>query len=310
MKHFSVQLLLPVLVALPACAERVDNVLAQLVPDNSVTLIGMRMEQLKATPMFQKLIAQQKLPQLDQFERESGFNPLRDVRDVLLANNGRQTILLARGSFHLKLPPTANKFNYHGFVVISNRSRVRPPSAKQSDTTNESGFCLLDSTLAVAGPLPALEAALDQYKSGNGNNAAALLARARTIPENFQLWGVTTGTGNFISQNLPPASPGGVGFAPMFRTLQNIIFEADLRSGLKGFAEGFCGTAQEAKKVSDALRGIVAMGRLNTPDNQPELLRLWDGMKVELADRKVTLTVDISQDLIDQLVKVMQNPPH
>ena len=33
-------------------------------------------------------------------------------------------------------------------------------------------------------------------------------------------------------------------------------------------------------------------------------------MKVELADKKVTLNVDISQDLIDQLVKLMQNPPH
>ena len=158
--------------------------------------------------------------------------------------------------------------------------------------------------------MPALEAALDQYKSGNRNNAPALLARARAIPENFQLWGVTTGTGNFISQNLPSAGPAGAGFASLFHSLQNVSFEADLRSGLKGTAEGLCGSPADAKKVSDALRGMVGMGRLNTPDNQPDLLRLWDGMKVELADKKVTLNVDISQDLIDQLVKLMQNPPH
>ena len=115
-----------------------------------------------------------------------------------------------------------------------------------------------------------LEAALDQYKSGNRNNAAALLARARAIPENYQLWGVTTGNGNFISENMPSAGPGGAGFAPLFRSLQNVLFEADLRSGLKGIAEGLCGSPQDAKKLSDALRGMVGMGRLNTPENQPE----------------------------------------
>jgi len=59
---------LAIALAVPlAAAERVDNVLAQMVPDNSVTLVGMRMEQLKSTPLFQKLIAQEKLPQLDDF---------------------------------------------------------------------------------------------------------------------------------------------------------------------------------------------------------------------------------------------------
>src|ERR1700692_4173267 len=90
------------LCAFPAlAAERGDNVLARMVPDNSITLIGMRMEQLKSTPLFQKMVAQQKLPQLDDFARESGFDPRRDVRDLLLASNGKLTVLLARGTFHL-----------------------------------------------------------------------------------------------------------------------------------------------------------------------------------------------------------------
>jgi hypothetical protein len=280
-------------------AERVDNVLAQMVPDQSLALIGMRMEQLKSTPMFQKLLAQQKLPQLDDFARESGFDPRRDVRDLLLASNGKQTVLLARGSFHVKVPATAKKFNYHGYIVVSNAG----PQQHEGG-----GFCILDSTLAAAGPLPALEAALDQYKSGTRNNAAGLLGRARAIAENYQFWGVTSGSGNLISENLPGAS-GGPDFAKIFRTLQNTLFELDLRSGLKGLAEGYCVSAQDAKTMSDATRGMVGMGRLSTPENQPDLLRLWDGIKVEQAERKVTLTVDIGQDLVDQLLKLVNRKP-
>jgi hypothetical protein len=244
------------------------------------------------------------------------------VRDVLLASDGKQTVLLARGNFHLTLPPSVKKFNYHGFVIVSNTypatMDAAPPREKSGATHASkagSGFCLLDSTLAAAGPLPILEAALDQYKSGNRNNATALLTRARAISEQYQFWGLTTGTGNFISENLPQAGSGqnGPDFARVFRSLQNISMVADLSKGLKGSAEGYCGSEQDAKTLSDALRGGVGMGRLNTPDNKPELLRLWDGIKVELAGKKVALNVDISQDLIDQLVDLVQHPqsnPH
>lgn len=282
-------------------AERVDNVLAQMVPADSVGLIGMRMEQLKSTPLFQKLVAQEKIPQLDEFARESGFDPRRDVRDLLFASTGKQTVLLARGTFHLNalLTDKAKKFSYHGYVIVSTGGSSAIPQAGRG------GFCVLDSTLAAAGPLPALEAALDQYKSGNRNNAAALLARARSIPENYQIWGITAGSANLISENIPGTS-GVPEFGRILQSLQNTLFESDLRNGLKGMAEGYCASARDAKTLADAARGMVGMARLKTPEDQPELLRVWDGIQVAQADRKLTLTVDVGQDLVDQLLKLIQ----
>lgn len=272
--------------------ERVDNVLAQMVPETSQTLIGMRMEQLKTTPLYQKMLAEQKLGQLNDFARETGFDPRRDVRDLLLAFAGQRAVLLARGTFHITPQAKLKKSVYHGFEIWSN---------------NDSGFCVLDSTLAAAGPLPALHAALDQYKSGNRNNAKTLLARARTVPDNYQIWGVAAGNSNFITENIPGTGKGP-DFGRILQSLQNTLFEADLRKGLNAIAEGWCGTAADAKSLSDTVRGAVGMGRLNTPENQPELLRLWDGIKVEQQDRKIVLTVDIAQDLIDQLLKLLQTP--
>lgn len=274
-------------------AERVDNVLAQMVPDTATTLVGMRMEQLKATPLFQKMVSQQQLSQLDEFARESGFDPRRDVRDLLIAVTGKDQVLLARGNFHVTVPASWTKVNYHGYVVILN-----------GGPQSHGGFAILDSTLAVAGPLDGVHLALDQYKSGKRNNASALLTRARAIPDNFQFWAVTTGGGNLFAGNMPGAS-GGLDFGRLLRSLQNTVFEADLRNGLKGMLEGECTSAQDAKSLADAARGMVGMGRLNTPENQPDLLRLWDGIKVVQNDQKVTVTADIGQDLIDQLSKVM-----
>src|SRR4029077_5480141 len=129
------------------------------------------------------------------------------------------------------LPPNVKKVNYHGYVVnVNNASHGF-----------ESGFCILDPTLAVAGPLPGVEAALDQYKSGKQEKVGALLDRARTIPENYQVWGGSVGVSTFITDNAPPAA-NGLDIGRIFRSLQNTVFEFDLRSGLKGLAEGNCTT--------------------------------------------------------------------
>jgi hypothetical protein len=276
-----------------AHGERVDNVLAQMVPNNTTWLIGMRMEQLKTTPLFQKLVAQRKIPQLDMFAGQTGFDPRRDVRDLMFASSGKQSVLLARGTFPLNALAQAKRFSYHGYMILS-----------KDGPQGTGGFCVLDSTLAAAGPLPALEAALDQYKSGNRKNAAVLLARARSIPENYQIWGVTAGNSNYISENIPGSS-GAPDLGRIFRSLQDTFFEADLRNGLKALAEGYCGSAQDAKSLSDAARGMIGMARLKTPENQPELLRVWDGVKVVQVDRKITLTVDVGQDLIDELLRLI-----
>src|SRR5580693_4386645 len=88
-------------------APRVDNVLLRMVPPGSTSLVGAHMDQLEASDLYQKLIAQQKLPQLDQFARDTGFDPRRDVREILLVTGPSGTVVLARGKFNLKQDPTA-----------------------------------------------------------------------------------------------------------------------------------------------------------------------------------------------------------
>lgn len=272
-------------------AERVDNVLALMVPNATRTLVGMRMEQLKATPLFQKMIAQQKLPQLDQFAKDTGFDPRRDVRDLLLASTGGDSVLLARGNFHIANKGPFKKSNYHGYEIWTNE---------------KAGFCILDRTLAAAGPIPILQAALDQYKLRSRDNAAELLTRARAIPESYQIWVLTSGAANYVAEKMP--KPGnGVDVARILQSLGDVQIEADFRSGLNAIAEGWCASPQDAKNLGDVVRGAVGLGRLKTPENQPDLLRLWDGIKVEQHERKVTITTTIGQDLIDELLKLFES---
>ena len=74
-------------------------------------LSGIRMEAVRATPLYRKMLAQKALPQLDDFARQTGFDPRRDVRELLIASNGNDVLMAARGTFNLRAirgrPPRA-----------------------------------------------------------------------------------------------------------------------------------------------------------------------------------------------------------
>ena len=132
-----------------------DPVLARMVPPGSVSLLGVRMDQIKSTPLYEKMIAARKLPDLDRFARETGFDPRRDVREMLVASNGTQgdSVVVARGTFS-KVADLGNLTTFkHGIYVI------------HGDKDQRAGYCLLDGTTAAAGPLPGLYAALDHWHS-------------------------------------------------------------------------------------------------------------------------------------------------
>src|SRR4051812_40024380 len=76
---------------------RIDNVLVRMVPPGATTLVGARLDQIRPTAFYQQLIEQQKLPQVDAFARETGFDPRRDVREVLYASVPGGSLVLARG---------------------------------------------------------------------------------------------------------------------------------------------------------------------------------------------------------------------
>ncbi len=282
-------------------AERVDNVLVQLVPPDSVSLFGARMQQLKATPLFRQLLAQQKLTELDRFTMETGFDPRRDVRDLLIAwgNSTGSSVLLARGTFHLSPDALAkvkdaHRSQYRGYTIWSSGS-------------DEAGFCIMDPTLAIAGSVSSLRRSLDQYQSSHKTTAASLLERAYAVPAEEQIWAVSIGGADFLAEHFP-ALGGAANFSQILRGLENTSFQADLSKGFQGTVQGTCRTSADAKNLSDAARGLIGFGRLNVPDNHPEMLQLWDGIQVQQDQKQIHISANIPQDLVNKLAALMTLP--
>src|SRR2546425_7539514 len=165
---------------------RVDARLAAFIPADTVMLAGARMDEIRGTSLYQKLRAQKRLSELDDLAKRTGFDPRKDVSELLLASNGKNTVTIARGRFH-PTDPDATKVVYKGYTLYVH---------------GEGAYALIDDATALAGTQPAIRAAIDQYKIG-GRSAAGTsrLAPGRSIQGPDQGWGVANG-----GEKLLPAS--------------------------------------------------------------------------------------------------------
>ncbi|MGH9659953.1 MAG: hypothetical protein ACRD96_15495, partial [Bryobacteraceae bacterium] len=130
--------------------------------------------------------------------------------------------------------------------------------------------------------------------------ATGLVDRARALPASAHVWAVSSG---FAGGPAMPEAGNLANLGRIFRAIENFTLHADLRDGVAGTLNGQCKTELDAKNLSDAVRGLVGMGRLSVPENQPELLRLYDGIKVDQQQRSVIVNVLIAQALVDQFLK-------
>src|SRR5437899_5788523 len=185
-------------------SSRVDPALAALVPSDTIMVSGAHMAELRSTSLYQKLIAQQRLSELDDFAKQTGFDPRRDVQDLLAASNGVDTVVLARGSFKVQPPSGVKKSTYKGATIYG--------------VSAEGAYAILDSSTAVAGVERAVRKAIDQKQSGHPG-AAALLNRAGALQGTGQIWFVSSGWGTLPDKL---SSQGGnlSNFGRLFRSVE------------------------------------------------------------------------------------------
>jgi hypothetical protein len=148
---------------------------------------------------------------------------------------------------------------------------------------------------------------IDQKQSGQ-RGATALLDRARNLPGAGQIWLVSNGWGT-LPADLSQQDGNVANLARFMQSIERATAIADLRSGLVGNITGECKSEQDAKSLGDAARGMVGLGRLNVPENRPELLRLFDGIRVEQKQRSIQVNVNISADLIDRMIQMNDAAP-
>jgi hypothetical protein len=290
----STRIVLCALLILSACdrkspaGPKIDPALSTLIPDDTTLLVGTRLEALERTPVYQKYLADRKFPQVEDFAKQTGLDPKKDLWELLFISNGKDKILLGRGKFANEMEPRlekegAKRFGYKGYTLVGDE---------------KTAVVFFSSSTAALGPTGSLRYLLDQRGASKGP-PPALAAQLKDIPSDAQFWAAYAG------------GPVDLGFEGNLANVSKLVSSIqtgsvyfDLRTGLNGVAAGDCSTDQSAEEVQGALKAFIGLGRLNTPANEKDLLAAFDGMRVTLQDRRVKLYIDVPQNVVDQFLNL------
>lgn len=289
---------LPILVVLCGCKTQrqsslhIDQGLERLVPADTTFILGADLEALRNTPVYHKWLDQLALPQLNEFTRQTGVDPRKDLSQVLSCSNGKSAVLLARGTF--KSSDLESK-------LVANGARKSDYKGHNLFGDDRWAVTFVHSSTAVAGSTPELRSIIDRQDARQYALSPELRAKVDSIGANRQIWAAVVGGLQGLNIGVPEDSNLG----SAMRLLQGIdkaTLGIDLRNGLDLKAEADCRTERDAKHINDAIRGLVGMGRLSTPDNQPDLLKLYDAVKVTQQQARVQVVAEVGSDLVDKFL--------
>ena len=80
----------------------IDKAFRPLIRPDTNVLAGMSIDKLKATPLYQRHEKALDFPLLDASVQRLGFDPRRDLAELLFASDGKTGALMARGRFQPK----------------------------------------------------------------------------------------------------------------------------------------------------------------------------------------------------------------
>jgi len=268
----------------------IDASLESLVPADTVFVAGANVDAIRDTPVYQKLLSRMPLPQLDDFARRTGLDPRKDLSEVLSCSNGKTGLLLARGKFRpqdveARLEANgAKRFAYKKYNLFGDE---------------RASIFFWNPSTAIGGPTTELRSIIDQ--AGGRGLPLALRDLLRTLPADDQIYAALAGGMEGLNLAIPQDSNLG-NIANVLRAIDSATLGMDLRNGIALTAEVTSKTERDARFVHDMVKGVVGLGRLNTRDNQPELLKLYDAIKVEQQQIHTKVTADIPSDLADRFL--------
>jgi hypothetical protein len=291
-----------VLPAFPA-----DSQLLSLVMPDAKVLAGVNVDSAKASPfgMYVLTQIQSNSTALQQLIALTGFDPTRDVDQVLAATDatpGSTTptgLLLARGTFDPTIATLATAKGavtevYNGATIIEDPQKL-------------AGIAFLSSTLAVAGDIGSVKAAID--RSGSSPSLpSAVLAQVNQWSASEDAWIITTvplaslapsGAASGAPAGTAPSSP----MAGVLQQVQQIAGGVKFGNSVVGTAVIKADNAADATQLANTMQFLVNLAQMQSQNNA-QMTNLAQGFSVNAQGTAVNVTVTLPAAQFQQLFQM------
>jgi hypothetical protein len=267
-----------------------------LMPDAKV-IAGVNVEQAKGTQFGQYVLNQVQTQdaEMQKLVTLTGFDPRRDVREVLVASDGNMQskigLGLARGTFDVPkitaaaVAQGAATETYNGITIIE-------------DSKGTHGIAFLDSTIVAAGDVASVKGAIDRQRVAQPLPAALLVKINQWSMQDA--WAISA---------VPPSS-----FAPVTKDAQpnpllgTVTSVQQAAGGVKFGAnvvfsgEAVTDTAQNATTLGDLVKFMINLAQMQGPQT-PEIKALANSVTVNATGTVLKISATLPQDMFTKMLE-------
>lgn len=278
-----------------------------VLPADTKFVIGIDVKRFVQSPFYKRFAAQGGRPQaFTELEQKTGFNPERDVDEVLIA--GRPELghggglVIVRGRFDRYKLSQAIENERKGVTTKKHEGNPLYLFGEGQKGASALAFLGHDDDLLVMGSQKSVEAAVSSHFQGQTplKQNTTLTALLERVKPGSTFWMV--GDQSLLSQ-MPSAipAPGGSGGAQLqLPALKGLMVTGELEPVISVDVTGDAADTAAASQLADIVRGLVALATLQA-SQKPELKGLQNAVSVTTDQASVRLTARVPYELLEAM---------
>ncbi len=287
-----------------SCAKKVESDKAlTLLPKESAFLFSIDMKKLAATPLYDKIKEDtEALEKYNEFVEKTSVDPEKHLERIVLAippdvEETQEVAIAIFGIFDREKILSAieeqgeiETSTYEGLDVYS----FTPEDEPMSMSFLAEGCIIFGGQESIKRMIE-----LSQGKGESIETNAEMMEVLKDVNQEDMFWGAGLMPEGYKQKAM--ANP----MTKSFASLRSIILSINAEKGFDFFLLSRSDVEEDAKLMADAMKGFVALGKMGAGE-KPDLLQVLDKIDIEAKKNEVTISMHLSEELMDRLGKEMQ----
>jgi hypothetical protein len=276
-----------------------DSQLLSLVMPDAKVLAGVNVDQLKTTPFGVYVLGQiqaQGSQHLQQVTALTGFDPTRDLHELLIASNGapgnKSGLVLARGNFDSSKIQAAGQAG--GGTTLAYKGVTLLLDPKQTHAV-----AFLDPTLAVAGDVASVEGAIDR-QTAPASLSVALVNQVNQSSASEDAWFIANVPLATLKPPVTPSNPQNAAVENAFQNIQQAAGGVKFGAQVVFIAQAQADTAQNATSIAGVAQFLASMAQLQAQQKNPQLAAILTSLSITTSGNLVNLSLSVPEAQAEQ----------
>lgn len=299
------------LLAFPLAAA--DPKLLQLVMPDAKVIAGVQVDQTRNSLFGQYILSHMQVEDggFQKFIAQTGFDPRRDVSEILMASNWESNapasrwLVMARGTFDPNRIAQSAQANGAALTSFQGVNVLTYTGHAKTDVQN--GIAFLDASSAVLGDLPSVQAAIERQKSG-APPSGELLAKVDQLSANNDFWFVTLVPVSQFANAMPDPNLSGAMKGNLLAAINQASGGIRFGDTVTITGEAITRSEKDAQALVDVVKFLAGLIQLNRQQDPAagQVATLLDTLDCKTSGNITTISLAIPEGQLEQMLNTMR----